>query len=279
MRNAVHDTMSCRPRSMVIRTGLAAVACVLCLLQSAAASSESSAASVPQQPATSAVEPELVTFTAADGVVVSADFYAAADAAKAPFILLFHQAGSNAGEYVPIAPRLVARGWNALAVDARAGASMWGRSNRTVIRLGRTEDFLRAYADLEAALAWALARGATRVVAWGSSYSAALVLRLAAEHREVAAVLAFSPGEYLGPGEPVRGWAAQIAVPVFVTSATGQEVEAAARILAAVPGSDKFQFAAGNGVHGSSTLRADRNPAGAEQNWASVEAFLEHVRP
>lgn len=226
-----------------------------------------------------AAEPAVVTFTTADGVLVSADFYPAPDSATAPVVLLFHQAGSNAGEYAPIAPRLAGAGWNALAVDSRAGARMWGRSNRTVIRLGKNEDFLRAYADLEAALAWAVARRAPRIVAWGSSYSAALVFRLAAEHREISAVLAFSPGEYLGPGEPVRGWAAKVTVPVFVTSATGAEVEAAARIVEAVQGPEKYQTAPVVGVHGSSTLREDRNPHGAEQNWTSVEAFLKRIWP
>jgi len=229
--------------------------------------SESSSAGVP--------EPVTVTFTAADGVVVSADYYATADPSKSPLILLFHQAGSNAGEYAPIAPRLVALGWSALAVDSRSGAGMWGHSNRTVIRLGRNEDFLRAYADLEAALAWALASHCARpIVAWGSSYTSALVFRLAAEHRDVGAVMAFSPGEYLGPGEPVRAWAARVSVPVFVTSASGSEAKAAAQILEAVPSPAKSQFVPRFGVHGSSTLRVDRNPAGAAENWAAVEAFL-----
>jgi dienelactone hydrolase len=220
-------------------------------------------------------DPVPVTFSAADGVVVSADFYGTTDPSGSPIILLFHQAGSNAGEYAPIAPRLVALGWDALAVDSRSGASMWGRSNRTVIRLGRSEDFLRAYADLEAALAWASARTRGRpIVAWGSSYTSALVFRLAAEHPEIGAVMAFSPGEYLGPNEPVRDWATHVTVPVFVTSGNGAEVKTAARIMEVVPAVSKSQFVPAFGVHGSSTLRSDRNPAGAAENWAAVEAFL-----
>ena len=36
------------------------------------------------------------------------------------------------------------------------------------------------------------------ILVWGSSYSAALVFLLAAEHQdEIKAILAFSPGEYL----------------------------------------------------------------------------------
>jgi dienelactone hydrolase len=111
-------------------------------------------------------------------------------------------------------------------------------------------------------------------VAWGSSYTSALVFRLAAEHSEVGAVMAFSPGEYLGPNEPVRGWAGLVTVPVFVTSAGGAEAETACRIIEAVPAATKYQLVPQFGVHGSSTLRSDRNPAGAAENWTAVETFL-----
>jgi pimeloyl-ACP methyl ester carboxylesterase len=50
---------------------------------------------------------------------------------------------------------------------------------------------------MEEALAWARSSGNNgKVLLWGSSYSAALVLVLAAEHHdEVGGVLGFSPGE------------------------------------------------------------------------------------
>jgi dienelactone hydrolase len=224
-------------------------------------------------------EPTVVTFAAADGVQVTADLYANAAAERAPLILLFHQAASNAGEYTAIAPRLVDLGFNALAVDSRAGGRMWGRNNRTVMHLGRATDFLSAYADLEAAVQWAKRQRYTApLVVWGSSYTSALVLRLAAEHLEVAAVLSFSPGEYLGPEEPVRGWAARVKVPIFFTTATGHEVAVAKRILDASPAALKVQHVPEVGVHGSSTLREDRNPGGTEKNWTAVTAFLKQVR-
>ena len=210
----------------------------------------------------------------ADGVAVSADLYEAAGAKAAPIVLLFHQAGSNAAEYATIAPRLVRLGFSGLAIDLRAGGRLWGRNNRTVLQLGRSSEFHAAYADMEAALEWARAQGYPRILAWGSSYTAALVFRLAAEHSDVAAVLSFSPGEYLGPGEPVRERAAQVRVPIFVTSATGHEVDTARWILAASPAETKIQHVPTIGVHGSSTLREDRNPGGTDENWAAVEVFL-----
>ncbi|RMF23772.1 MAG: alpha/beta hydrolase [Deltaproteobacteria bacterium] len=193
--------------------------------------------------------------------------------------LLFHQAGSNAAEYVPIAPRLTRLGLTCLAIDQRAGGRMWGRGNRTVARLGRSTDFLAAYPDLEAAVAWARKhRPKGPVLVWGSSYTAALVLRLAAEHpKQVDGVLSFSPGEYLGPGEPVRGWASEVRQPLFVTSAPGAEVYAAARIIEVSPSPDKQQFVPQVGVHASSILREDRNPGATEPVWQAVAAFLTRV--
>jgi dienelactone hydrolase len=224
---------------------------------------------------------EAVSFIASDGVRVFADYYPpegkAADKTT-PLILLFHQAGSNRGEYATIAPMLAKLGFAALAVDQRSGGNSWGRVNETVQHLGHSGDYAAAMADLDAALHWTRASGHDgRVIAWGSSYSAALVFLLAAKHKgEVAAVLAFSPGEYLGGTATVRRAAALLTVPIFVTSAKNDgEIAAARTILDAAPASAKTQFVPRvAGVHGSSTLRADRNPQGAEENWGAVKTFL-----
>lgn len=222
---------------------------------------------------------EAVTFTASDKAKVSGEYYGDGDKAK-PLILLFHQAGSNAGEYATIAPRLNALGFNALAVDQRSGGPGWGRDNLTAKAFRRAAGFDEALPDLEAALDWAVASGHSRVLVLGSSYSASLVFLLAAKRPEtVKAVLAFSPGEYLSGRESVRSAAARVKSPVFVTSASDAgEIAEAERILKAVPGAVKQQFKPRNGTHGASTLRADRNPYGAAENWQAVETFLARVK-
>lgn len=220
---------------------------------------------------------ETVSFVARDRVEVFADYYKAASKAR-PLVLLFHQAGSNRGEYATIAPVLVGLGFGALAIDQRAGGTSWGRANETVQHLGHSAGFAAALADLEAAMTWARASGHTgKLIVWGSSYSAALVFLLAAEHQnEIAAVLAFSPGEYLDGSASVRRAAAQLSMPLFVTSAKESgEIAAARTILDAAPAAVKTQFVPrAAGIHGSSTLRTDRNPKGAEENWHAVKAFL-----
>ncbi|MBI1774753.1 MAG: alpha/beta fold hydrolase [Proteobacteria bacterium] len=195
-----------------------------------------------------------------------------------PLILLFHQAGSNRAEYATIAPNLLTLGFDALAIDQRSGGSLFGHDNETVQRLGHSEGYGKAYGDLEAALLWARSTGRSGpAIVWGSSYSAALVFLLAAKHPdEVKALLAFSPGEYLDGATSVRRAAAQLSIPIYVTSAKeGAEVAQAKAILDSAPGRQKIQFVPRiAGVHGSSTLSLDRNPKGAEENWAAVKAFL-----
>jgi dienelactone hydrolase len=222
-------------------------------------------------------QPERVTLTTSDGVKVFAWHYAAADKAK-PAILLFHQAGSNHAEYSPIAPRLVAQGYHCLALDQRSGGSMWGVANQTADALHQEASYLSALPDLEAALAWPKTQGLTaKPIAWGSSYSAALVFVLAARHQqELTAMLAFSPGEYLGEPHLVEESARQLHLPVFIDCAKDADEIAIAHVLAKAAHATQFVPSIA-GVHGSSTLRADRNPKGAAENWQAVEGFLKQL--
>ena len=224
---------------------------------------------------------EAVTITAADGVRVYGEFWAATDP-NAPLILAFHQAGSSHAEYAPLAPRLNRAGFHVLAIDQRSGGDEFGGKNRTVAVLGRSTSYDAALADLEAALVWGKAKAnRAPVLVWGSSYSAALVFRLVAKHpSDVAGLLAFSPGEYLGKKDAVSTAAQAVRVPVFIDqSSDADEIEQSRLILQATASSDKTQFVpTRNGVHGSATLRADRNAAGAEENWVAVLGFLGKFR-
>jgi dienelactone hydrolase len=224
-----------------------------------------------------------VTVTASDGVKVFSTYYPV-PSSSAPIILLFHQAGSNRWEYSGIARRLVSANFSALAIDARHGGEMWGHENETVAQLGHEASYLEALADLEAALAWARKQNPSRkVIVWGSSYSACLVFVLAAKHPgEIAGLLSFSPAEYFQNKSFVHEAAAKVNIPVFITSAKDTEEEESAQSVlnagANAKGRVLFvpQIA---GVHGSSTLREDRNPEGAAENWSAVLAFLKQYQP
>ena len=220
---------------------------------------------------------DAISFMARDHVQVFGDYYSAGSQAK-PLILLFHQASSNRGEYATIGSTLATLGFNALAIDQRSGGNTWGQTNDTVKHLGKSTDYGEALLDLEAALQWAKSSDQTGpIIVWGSSYSAALVFLLAVNHRrEIKAILAFSPGEYLRGSSTVRKAAAQVSIPIFVTSAKDpKEIAVAKSILDASPSAEKTQFVPQiAGVHGSSTLREDQNPDGAQENWAAVKQFL-----
>ncbi len=222
---------------------------------------------------------ERVVLTAADGVKVHGEFWPAADAKlSTPLILAFHQAGSSHAEYAPLAPRLNRAGFHVLAIDQRSGGSEFGGTNLTVAGLGRSTGYAAALPDLEAALAWGKLRSkGAPIIVWGSSYSAALVFLLAGKHpADVAGLLAFSPGEYLGAPNAVASAAGTVRVPVFVTqSSDADETLESRAILQATASSDKtLALPKRQGLHGSATLRADRNAQGAEDNWSAVLGFL-----
>jgi alpha-beta hydrolase superfamily lysophospholipase len=126
-----------------------------------------------------------VSFSSKDGLQVTADLYLA-HPTEAPFIVLFHQARASRGEYRMIAPELNAFGFNAMAIDQRIGNSFNAITNETAKRFGTggmSEAYIDAMPDMEAAIKYArknYAKG--KLIIWGSSYSASLVLKIGFWH-------------------------------------------------------------------------------------------------
>ncbi len=226
-----------------------------------------------------------LSFPSKDGLQITADMYIDR-VDKRPLIVLFHQAGWSRGEYKEIAPRLNKLGFNAMAVDLRAGNKVNSVPNETAKRAkkaGKRVTYVDALQDVEAALAYArtLVGDKIKVVAWGSSYSAALVLKVAGEHPELAnAVLAFSPGEYFKrmgkPADWIQKSAKLYKRPVFITSAK-TETKRWKAIFDAIQSKKKIAFIPrSNGNHGSRALWK-RNHAHKEY-WTAVERFLNGLK-
>ena len=232
-----------------------------------------------------------VTFTTDDSLLVDAELYPAVIDGQprtsldvdVPLILLFHQAGSNAAEYQLIAPRLCGMGFQCLALDARGGGRSWGRDNVTMERFrektgqpGRREDALQ---DFSAAIAYVRDQGYTeKIIVWGSSYSASLVFDLVVTApEEFAAGLAYSPGRRWARAGEDGGpsLAERVTVPMYVMWPPNEFTEDSRADFETIATPHKVLFVPDTGRHGSSTLRSDRNPEGYEENWASVEAFLD----
>lgn len=233
--------------------------------------------------ACSVLAAEQLVFESTDGVTVYSDLYRAEADQAAPVILLFHQArGDGRGEYGPIIGRLSERGYHVLAVDQRSGGDLFGNVNRTVANLrDRDVSYCDVYPDLEASLRKMRALGFDGpAVAWGSSYSAALVFQLAAKNRgDVAAVLAFSPAS----GGPLADCAPKLFskdldIPILVLRPL-KELE----VPSVPPQMERFRaeghttFVADPGVHGSSMLVEDRVGGSTETTWSVVLSFIEEA--
>ena len=220
---------------------------------------------------------QAVTFPASDGLTVTGDLYLTDDL-SAPFLLLCHQAGYSRGEYLEIAPKLNKLGYNCLAIDQRSGRSVNGVTNETnkaAQSAGLSVGYSAAYPDLEAALNYLIEQyHPQQLITWGSSYSASLVLILAAEHsNDVQAVLAFSPGEYFSFNDQhIKDYAKKITQPVFITSSKS-EAPAWRDIAGAISSTGCVFFVPqGSGVHGSSALM-EKTKNNAEY-WTAVGDFL-----
>jgi dienelactone hydrolase len=229
------------------------------------------------------VKIETIQFPAEDGLLVTADLYQWHDE-DAPFIVLFHQAGWSRGEYKEIAPKLGALGFNCMAVDQRSGKAVNKVVNETA-KLASSKKLKTTYPDalpdMRAALRLVESRyPRARRIAWGSSYSSALVLVLAGNEPELMhAVLSFSPGEYFGKfgkgKDFVSKAASKIEHPVFITSSKSEH-KSWKSIFAAIPSTKKVSFLpTTTGNHGSRALWAKHSDA--EAYWTAVQTFLKSL--
>lgn len=227
--------------------------------------------------------PETISFKSADSLQISADLYIT-HPKTAPFIVLFHQAGFSRGEYREIAPELNKLGFNCMAIDQRSGHDVNGIDNLTAKRAREKKlgtSYLDALPDMLAAVSYAKKHFAEgKLIIWGSSYSAALVLYLAGQDTQLAdAVLSFSPGEYFEdtgkPSDFIQSSASHITIPTFITSASGEK-EYWLAIFESITAKKQSFIPSGKGIHGSRALW-ESTPEHVEY-WEAVKKFLTQFR-
>jgi pimeloyl-ACP methyl ester carboxylesterase len=227
-------------------------------------------------------QPREVRFDAPDGAKLHADIHPGAAGPGAPVLLLFHQGGGDArGEYAPIIPQLLTHGFNVVAVDLRGGGDRFGTPNRTVDNWkGQKVTYCDEYADVHAALRYLDTTELTgKRVLWGSSYTGALVIRLAAEHPSaVAGVIAFSPAAR-GPMESCRPelYVDRITVPLLVVRAKAEVAALVDDLQRLVERRGGTFHVAVPGAHGSSALVSSRVGDNVEETWSVVWRFLEQT--
>ena len=222
-----------------------------------------------------------IKFPSVDSVEITADVYLINENQHTPLIVLFHQAGWSRGEYLEIAPKLNMLGFNCIAIDLRSGGEINGITNETAIsavQAQKSTKYIDALPDIIASLIYVKKSfNSKKIIAWGSSYSAALVLQIAGTQPDlVDGVLAFAPGEYFAKlGKPktwIQDSAAHINVPVFITSAH-DERKLWAAIYNAIQSQNKSSFLpTTEGNHGSRALWEEF--ADSDDYWNAVTEFL-----
>lgn len=220
---------------------------------------------------------EKVTFSAADGLKITADLYETNP--KNPYILLFHQAGYSRGEYRQTANKMIKFGYNCLAVDLRSGGEVNYIQNHTALlalQQGYPVDFLSSQKDIEAAISWVKERSKEPVVLLGSSFSASVSLLVAKNNPDVKAVIAFSPGEYFSPERTIQSEIKDLKKPVFAASSQ-RETSYVAELLSNVPSLNKTIFAPKTGgEHGSKSLW-NSNP-NSQEYWLALTMFFSKIK-
>ncbi len=227
--------------------------------------------------AISSAHADEVKTKAADGVTVYGETYFGELGEDAPIIALFHQAGGDGrGEYGPLTDWLNEIGFRVIAWDQRAGGDRFGGVNRTVEGFGENAGYCAGYPDLEAGLGYTLkaAKGAPLAV-WGSSYSAALVFRLAHDHAEkIDAVVAASPAS----GDPMEGCRLEtvldeIFLPVLALRPRREIEFTQSQADLLIEAGVTFHIVE-NGVHGSSMLVDERTEHDMSDDREFVAGWL-----
>jgi dienelactone hydrolase len=220
---------------------------------------------------------QTITFSAEDGVTVTADHYVVST--QKPYLILLHQAGFSRGEYRETAPKLANLGFNCLAVDLRSGSEVNFIKNQTALDAkakGLPTEYIDASADIVAALEFVASRSSKPIILVGSSYSASLALVEATENFKIKAVVAFSPGEYFGEQLNVKQSTQNLYIPVLALS-TRLEYDDMKKMLDHLNAKhlQLFRPSQGEGVHGSRALW-ERNQT-SEEYWLALTQFFSQI--
>lgn len=215
-----------------------------------------------------------------DGLAITAFYYDGFKGRKTTeknkfTIILCHQAGWSRGEYLEIAPSLRAEGFSCLALDQRSGGGVNDVANETAKlaeKLKKPTTYLDAEQDIVAAVRWVKAnKKGQKIILWGSSYSASLVLKVA-QDEGVDKVLSFSPGEYFKDKMTLKEKINKLDIPVFITCSK-KEIERTQSIFDVIPSKSKIFFKPSTtGNHGSRALWSKFDDSDAY--WEAVRSFL-----
>ncbi len=214
-------------------------------------------------------------FPTPDAVLVHAKLYIT-DAKETKMMLLCHQARYSKGEYKETAPKFNKLGYTCLAIDQRSGDKVNDDVNQTAEhakKMGLPTDYENAEMDIRAAVHYLFNKYGKKITLIGSSYSAGLVLKVAAAEKDkIEAVVSFSPGEYFHDSTIVRESLKKLDIPVWITCSKEEIAETEKLFKGLKKNNITFFKPKKEGKHGSKALW-ENNPDNLEY-WESLKVFL-----
>ncbi len=217
-----------------------------------------------------------ITFAGQDGIQITADLYEVSR--EKPYIILCHQAGYSRGEYRQTAMMFIRLGYNCLAIDQRSGDKVNGVINFTAqeaTERGLPTKYIDAKKDIISSINFLNKFTTKPIILLGSSYSASLVLMIAAKHNKIGAVISYSPGEYF-KGVKMAVEIANLKKPVYVTSSKAEAKDVAVLLNKVNPEFKTHFIPKRDGDHGSKVLWQQYH--GQKEYWDSLKKFLEKIK-
>lgn len=216
-------------------------------------------------------------FPSKDGLLMTADWYPVSSDSE--IVLLCHQNRFSRGEYAETALRLNKLGYNCMAIDQRVGNEVNGIRNETAFRAREKKmdpKMHEAEQDILAAIDYLNEKYKKRIILLGSSYSASLALKIAAENNKVSSVIVFSPGEYFDDISFMRSHISALMKPLLITSSRS-EADRVTDLLKDVNSRIKVQFIPSfEGEHGVKALWS--SSPGNQDYWAVLISFLNKLK-
>ncbi|MCQ2606894.1 MAG: alpha/beta hydrolase [Bacteroidales bacterium] len=223
---------------------------------------------------------KIVTFTAADGLSITADVYETFEPSN-KYMLLFHQAECSRGEFQQIAKRLVKLDYNCVAVDLRYGNEVNFINNETAM-LAKSGNYAVSMLDCEkdilAAINYVRSENPNaELFLLGSSFSGSLCLKVAVDSSSLfKAVIAYSPGEYFGEMSMAE-YVKPLQIPLYV-ACNRNEYSYVSAMVKDVATKKKVVFRPEKNTkeHGAKSLWWESD--GNESFWLSLLFFLKDFK-
>lgn len=209
-----------------------------------------------------AVEAQAVSFKAADGLRIAADYYPppVANRGTAPMVMLLHMDRSDRKAWEPLIAPLHDAGFAILALDLRGHGDSATTDTREAAANRDPELYKKMQNDVLGAYDWFAEQPGVdraRFALVGASAGSSVALQYAARDRSVDAVVCLSPGlKYCGIDS--TGDMRQITGRKILMLATEDERDAPYTLKSQGPAGVQVQIQRGDNAHGTGMLAAVR---------------------